>query len=535
MATAKLAHRRWNVRAGVGLLALAGLVATSLAIVLAAAERRSSLSPPGNKGGFAGWYAGPLSGLVPRLTHNREVLSHDFTIAVLALLVLYAIALACLPALRARWIVGAIVVCNVLFLLCPPLTLTDIFNYLGYARLGVVHHLNPYTSVPLQASHDAAYPFATWRRLPSPYGPLFTLATYPLAKLSLPAAYWVFKGAVMWASLGCVALVGALARRLGRPPVPAMALLGLNPLVLVYGLGGQHNDVFMLLLLLAGAYLLMTRREIAGGSALAAAVAVKASAGLLAPVLLLGTGRRIRGIVGVALGTLVMAAMTLIAFGPHLPAVGTQDRLVAPFSGPNLFGAAIGQGGDSAQIRRAASLVLLAGVACAALVAWRRRSAIGAAGWAGVVALLALGWVMPWYIAWVLPFVALTASRALRAVAAVLAVYLVLIWSPVGRSIAHHYGFKPTLTAVGRVNHRYLMSLLEAHPPRHHHRRRAHHLPGRAAARARSTRRQSSRAAPGLRPSRARARARSQVLARTHRGRPSRLLARSVRRSARGR
>ena len=509
MAATPRLRRRPSLRAPIGVLGLAGLVASALAIVLAAAERRSSLSPP-SKAGFPGWYAGPLGGLIPRLTHDTTVLRHDFTISIVVLLVLYAIVLACAPALRTGWVVGAVVMLDVLFFLCPPLTLTDIFNYLGYARLGAVHHLNPYTHIPLQASQDPAYPFASWRRLPSPYGPLFTLATYPLAKLSLPAAYWVFKGAVMAASLGCVALVAGIARTLGRPRTLAIAIVGLNPLVLVYGLGGQHNDVFMLLLLLGGALLLLTRREIGGGAAIAAAIAVKASAGLLAPVLLLGAGRRLRGLLGAVLGGAAMAAMTLVAFGPHLPAISQQDRLVAPFSGPNLFGLAIGTGGESPALRRAASAVLLGVVAGATFAAWRRRATIGAAGWVGIAALLALGWVMPWYVSWVLPFAALAASRSLRVAVAVVGVYLAFIWSPTALSVAHHYKLFPTRTPVGMANHRYLMSLLAAHPARHRHRarHRSRH-PQSAAARARSRRRKAARAVSGPRPSSVRARARS--------------------------
>ena len=38
-------------------------------------------------------------------------------------------------------------------------------------------------------------------------GPLFTLASYPLAWLSAPAGLWIIKGLTGLASLGCVWLV----------------------------------------------------------------------------------------------------------------------------------------------------------------------------------------------------------------------------------------------------------------------------------------------------------------------------------------
>ena len=46
-----------------------------------------------------------------------------------------------------RTIVISIVALHAILLLSPPLQLTDLFNYLGYARLGGLHHLNPYTHV----------------------------------------------------------------------------------------------------------------------------------------------------------------------------------------------------------------------------------------------------------------------------------------------------------------------------------------------------------------------------------------------------
>ena len=67
------------------------------------------------------------------------------------------------------------------------------FNYLGYARLGGLHGMNPYTHVIGQEMHDPIYHFATWDNLHSPYGELFTALSYPLAFLPIPVAYWIVK------------------------------------------------------------------------------------------------------------------------------------------------------------------------------------------------------------------------------------------------------------------------------------------------------------------------------------------------------
>ena len=77
-----------------------------------------------------------------------------------------------------------------LFLLAPPLLSQDVFSYISYARLDVVHGLDPYTHSPDDVPGDAVYAFAGSKDATSVYGPLFTVATFPLAKLGVPAAFW---------------------------------------------------------------------------------------------------------------------------------------------------------------------------------------------------------------------------------------------------------------------------------------------------------------------------------------------------------
>ena len=108
----------------------------------------------------------------------------------------------------AIWIVAI----HVVLLMAPPLQLTDLFNYLGYARLGAVHHLNPYTHGIGAEVHDPVFRFSTWHNLHSPYGPLFTAFTYPVALLPIPVAYWVLKMFAVGLSLAFIGLVYKCAR-----------------------------------------------------------------------------------------------------------------------------------------------------------------------------------------------------------------------------------------------------------------------------------------------------------------------------------
>jgi hypothetical protein len=74
--------------------------------------------------------------------------------------------------------------------------------------MGVVHHLNPYATVPLLEPHlDPAFPSATGTGWSPRTAPLFTLFTYALAPLGVPGGFWVLKLALCLSSLGVLTLM----------------------------------------------------------------------------------------------------------------------------------------------------------------------------------------------------------------------------------------------------------------------------------------------------------------------------------------
>ncbi len=442
-----------------GAAALAAIAAGALGVALVAAERPSFLAPP-TLHGDAPWLAGPLAGHWPALTHAVGSLRWDATLTLLAMTAAWALAVACARRVGLAAVLAAVVLADVALTLAPPFSLTDTFNYLHYGRMLPLYGLNPYTALPIDAAADPAYRYTTWHHLHSPYGPLFTLGTEALAPLGLAAAYWVLKAAVGAAALAVAGLVAALARRLGRDPAAAVAFVALNPLVLVYGIGGVHNDFFFMALLLGGVLLAEQRREVLGGSAWAAAVAIKLSAGLAVPVLLAGAGRRGRALAGLALGGAAALLATWLAFRGHLPDDGVQARLVAGLSLPNLLGLALGHGGLDGTLRAQLDLVLALGTAGLCAWTWRTRAWAPAAAWAMTLLIVTLGWAMPWYVLWVLPFAALGRARAPRAAAIALSVFLLAVWAPATAPLLHRLGARPTHTAVGRANNRFLHTLL---------------------------------------------------------------------------
>lgn len=453
-----------HARAAVAAAGLLTALAASAWLVLAASERPSVLSPPTIRAAHR-WLLGPLSGALGHLTTDPVRLRADSTIALAVLFAAWLAAWIGAAALPERLVAAAVGAAQLVFLLGPPQPLTDLFNYLVYGGMAA-RGINPYTHLPLAAPHDAAYALSNWHHLASPYGPLFTLLSEPLARLPLPVAYWAWKGTVVGCTLVALALVWWLARRLGRSPQRALACAGLCPVTLAVGVGGFHNDMLPVACVLAAVACLLrhegSARWDAGGGALAiAAAGLKPSFAVVVPLLVLGADRRAAAGAGAAVAALAVGLLMLVAFGGALPTIGVQDRLVNPLSVPNVVGALSGRGGADATMRAAGrdALVVVVLVACA-LVAWRRRLALPALGVVLLAAVLALSWVMPWYLAWALPFAALGQPRALAPLAVAACLWLGVAGAPRLPQLVHDVGWYPTRSAVGHANHEYEIRLV---------------------------------------------------------------------------
>jgi Glycosyltransferase family 87 len=380
-------------------------------------------------GGLPGWINGPLAGLGPGLSAQRLI------VLSVALFALYLAAVALADAMRLTWVAAALLAVHVILLLGPPMWLTDAFNYLGFARLGAVHGLNPYGATPAAVPHDAVFQYVTWPHLTSPYGPLFTAGSYVLAPLGAEAGLWALKVMVVAASLGCLFLVWKLAEALERPAVPALVLVGLNPLVLVYGVGGAHNDPFMLLLVLAGMLWAVRGRAALSGAAIVGAAAVKVTGGLVLPFMWAASRDRRRLVLGAAAAALGVVVLAAILFGSDLGAALTpfsdQGNATSLRSFPGQISQAfLGQRDVSPTVEAVAEVAFALVLVGLVLRTWRGGDWIVNAGWATLALLLALPWVMPWYIAWLLPFAALGGDRRLRAGALTLTAFLLVVRMP---------------------------------------------------------------------------------------------------------
>lgn len=439
---AALAHRsegtgaRSPARPAAAAIAAAGLACVSVTAFLIAAGAAGGPTQlvPARSGGWPAWLAGPLAGITGPLSQG------GFDVLVVLMCVGYALALAGADALPRPLLAAGVALPAALLALGPPLLSQDVFGYLAFARMGVLHGLDPYTHLPSEMATDPSYPFLGWPFLHSPYGPLFTLASYPTAWLGPAGGMWVLKAAAAAAALAAAWLC-ALAARLnagGRhgPGAFAAVFVGANPLVLILCVGGAHNDS-LLMLSLAGALALLAAtpsRPRAAALTLVAGVGVKLSAALVLPFLVLGRpagGERARAAIAALGGLAALALLGVIGFGGHalgfLDAIGEQQQLVATHSVPAETARLLGIAGTPEWWRR---LWVAAFAAFLVLALWRTARGGDWRVWAGfslLALLLATAWLLPWYAVWPLPLAAVCADRRLRAAALVVCAYALLI------------------------------------------------------------------------------------------------------------
>jgi alpha-1,6-mannosyltransferase len=395
-------------------------------------------------GGSPGWLLGPLRFAGARGA-DGPLAGPLFYAGLWLALILYVAVVAGARGLSRRTVIGAIVALHALFLLAPPLLSHDVFSYIAYARLGVEHGLNPYVHAPVEIPADPVFGYAGSTGAVSVYGPLFTLLSYPLSPLGVPAALWVLKAVAALASLGIVALVWRTAKRLGRDPVAPSLAVGAHPLVLVHAVGGAHNETLVMLVVMAGVALWVAGRDIAGTAAAALAAGLKASAGIVVPFLVLGQGKGVRPLlrraVAAVAALLAVVIAGLAAFGwdaldSFLVIQSNQGR-TSHFSVPQRVAQLLGAllPGDRLDYRDAVRLAFALAFAAAFLWllhrTWRGRiDPIRAAAWATVAVLIASGWLLPWYILWLLPLAALTTDRRLWGAALALSAWMLAIGVP---------------------------------------------------------------------------------------------------------
>ncbi|MEA2211647.1 MAG: alpha,6-mannosyltransferase [Solirubrobacteraceae bacterium] len=404
------------------LVGVAGLLVGTLLIAISAAHT-PSLLPESVRGAASAVIPGSLGGA---FANTGIDLHAGGTIAVLCLIFIsYLIVVAASSQLSGRTVMLLIAALQALIILGPPLVSTDVFSYQSYARMGALYGASPYLNGPHAIALDAVFPYvgAKWSYIPSAYGPAFTIFSYVFAPLSLAASVIAYKAVAAVSSIAIIALVWNLARARGVDPVKAVALVGLNPLLVLYAVGGGHNDLLMLAISTGAAYVIVVNRGRLGGGLLVLSVAVKLTAGLLIPFAAAAGGaeygrrRRRDLLIGVGVGTAIMIAVSGVVFGAGVlnvfPTVARSQSEGDWHSIPGMVGAVA-----PALVGHIVGYLLEAlflGVTIWLLRrVWRRElDWLNAAGWSTFVMLATAGSLLPWYVTWLLPLAAVSTDRRL--------------------------------------------------------------------------------------------------------------------------
>jgi len=338
-------------------------------------------------------------------------------------------------AISARAAIALVAALQLLVFAGPILISTDVFSYIAYARMGVEHGLNPYLHGPAAIVGDPVFRYVgqDWIHVATAYGPLYTLLSYPLAPLGVVGALWGMKLEALLASAGTLALTWRCARERGFDPPTAMLAVGANPLYVIYGLGGAHNDLIMMLAMMGAVSLTILgtpsgRREAGAAALVVAGALVKATVAVLLPFMILSR-RRPAPILGALAAVALGALVGYLAFGIHgidvVAALNRDAAFVSSDSFATELAHLVGKPGvfpvDHDLLK--AALVLI--VVHLLWRTWRGYDWIAASGWALLAISVTSTWLLAWYILWPLPLAVVSRDR--RLLAATLAIQALFV------------------------------------------------------------------------------------------------------------
>ncbi|HEX6845031.1 MAG TPA: glycosyltransferase 87 family protein [Actinomycetota bacterium] len=416
--------------------AVAASIASMLFVAIVSATPRSpffAILPPNYEP------SGPLRWLADLIGLSNLT---DGALMVVGLLATAASAVAFLLVVREAWagrlpmrtVAILAVVYHVVVLMLPLLFSRDVYSYAYYGRIVSTYGGNPYVRTPDDFPLNSLWPLTWpgWRGTPSVYGPLFTWLSAALTSVakSIPGMINGFQVVAAAASLATLAIVARLVGRV-RPAraVFAVAVIGLNPIVVFHVVGGGHNDMIVAMFVAAAVTALFARRTLLSALLLGLGMSVKASA--IVPLILLIVAvvadtpreRRTRVLLtygGVVAGVwFALALPFLTTQNPSLGLVeaGGHDSWMAPGQVVvRLFSGTAGLiAGDPLRVpaqtiaRLCLFAVSAAGVILIGRRIWRdpaaRRPAalVAAWGWGLLVLILPSPVLFTWYLMWILP------------------------------------------------------------------------------------------------------------------------------------
>lgn len=191
----------------------------------------------------------------------------------IAVFLVYILALRRLPEyITRRYLIYSTLLLGFIFILIPVVTSPDLYSYITYARIAVLHHLNPLTTTPDAISTDPIYSYVAWVDQPSAYGPTWAIITSAMQGIfSLFGLNAILPMVIMLRLFGLLmhllstiliwSISGHLLRGNGMvaPEQRMRATLAFawNPLLLLEACVNAHNDATMLFFVLLAVWFLV--------------------------------------------------------------------------------------------------------------------------------------------------------------------------------------------------------------------------------------------------------------------------------------
>jgi len=190
---------------------------------------------------------------------------------------LYLLAVRSLPRLVShRFVLVSTLLSGIAYVCIPIVTSQDIFSYIAYARMGIIYHLNPLTTLPTKIASDPVYTLLYWTKQPSAYGPAWTMISCSLQWIALLLGLrHLLSMELLLRLLGLSMLLGStqliwsisgqLQGKLGgtfsgeRQRRRAMLAFAWNPFLLFEACVNAHTDFTILFFVLLALWMLLDR------------------------------------------------------------------------------------------------------------------------------------------------------------------------------------------------------------------------------------------------------------------------------------
>lgn len=368
-----------------------------------------------------------------------------------------------------RAVLSTAVVWLVPMLVTPPLFTRDVFSYLAQGALPL-HGFDPYAVGPDVMPGiftDNVHFF--WQDTPAPYGPLFILLAKGTAAL---AGNNIILGVILMRLMLCLGLVllvwalPELTRRMGGKVPVALWVAVANPLMIIHMVGGGHNDLLVMGLLAVGGLYALRGKCLLAIAIVSAAMAVKASAAVALPFVVLiwamqmtGPTRTVRILkaIGAGIGVFVVTfGLISVAAGVGLgwlPALSAPSMIVNWLSWPTGAGELVHWVINLVFTVPKQPFINIARIIGAALLVWiavkqwlaARDGGPDALRRAGIV-LLAVAVLspatLPWYLSWGIAFLAMAPwSRKHLSWLVAGSLWLVIVYYPNGEDALYNWGY----------------------------------------------------------------------------------------------